>query len=79
MAADCVRAKNASQQLLEINRLKSEFIVNAGREIDVSFMAELDTKQGVAVSALLAHDDGVLVAPPGSGKTVMACAVIAER
>jgi superfamily II DNA or RNA helicase len=42
-------------------------------------MAELDTKQGVAVSMMLAHDDGVLVAPPGSGKTVMACAVIAER
>jgi superfamily II DNA or RNA helicase len=52
---------------------------NSGQEVAVSFRADLTTKQGVAVSALLAHDDGVLVAPPGSGKTVMACAVIAER
>jgi superfamily II DNA or RNA helicase len=52
---------------------------NPGDEIDVTFSAELTTRQGGAVSALLAHDDGVLVAPPGSGKTVMACAVVAER
>lgn len=61
------------------SRLAVTDVRNAGREIDVGFAAELDTKQGAAVSALLAHDDGVLVAPPGSGKTVMACAVIAER
>ncbi len=52
---------------------------NPGREIDVACTAQLDTRQSTAVNALLAHDDGVLVAPPGSGKTVMACAMIAER
>jgi superfamily II DNA or RNA helicase len=52
---------------------------NPGTEIDVAFTADLKPEQMVAVSAMLAHDDGVLVAPPGSGKTVMACAIIAER
>lgn len=52
---------------------------NPGQEIEVTFTGQLRDRQAVAVSALLAHDDGVLVAPPGSGKTVMACAVIAER
>lgn len=52
---------------------------NSGREIDVAFTATLTTRQSTAVGAVLAHDDGLLVAPPGSGKTVMACAVIAER
>ena len=61
------------------SRLAVEDVRNPGREIDVAFTAQLDTRQSAAVSALLAHDDGVLVAPPGSGKTVMACAVIAER
>jgi superfamily II DNA or RNA helicase len=61
------------------SRLAVTDVRNPGREIDVAFTADLDTVQGNAVSALLAHDDGVLVAPPGSGKTVMACAVIAER
>ena len=61
------------------SRLAVADVRNAGREIDIAFTAELDARQAVAVSGLLAHDDGVLVAPPGSGKTVMACAVIAER
>src|SRR5262249_21529522 len=52
---------------------------NPGREIDVAFTGELTAKQEAAVGALLAHDDGLLIAPPGSGKTVMGCAVIAER
>lgn len=52
---------------------------NPGVEINVAFDGALDDRQSAAVSAMLAHDDGVLVAPPGSGKTVMACAIIAER
>ncbi len=52
---------------------------NPGSEIDVVFTATLKPEQAVAVGVMLAHDDGVLVAPPGSGRTVMACAIIAER
>jgi hypothetical protein len=60
-------------------RLIMSDVRNPGREIDVTFNGELNTMQASAVSTMLAHDDGVLVAPPGAGKTVMACAVIAER
>jgi hypothetical protein len=52
---------------------------NPGTGIDGTFTAELTGMQANAVGALLAHDDGILVAPPGSGETVMTCAVIAER
>ena len=61
------------------SRLAITDVRNPGTEIDVSFVGDLRPEQSAAVSAMLTHDDGVLVAPPGSGKTVMACAVIAER
>ena len=41
--------------------------------------ADLTGLQREAVEAMLAHDHGVLVAPPGTGKTVMGCAILAAR
>ena len=47
--------------------------------LSLEFRGELTPLQTTAVLAMVAHTDGVLVAPPGTGKTVIACALIAER
>ncbi|GGU54977.1 hypothetical protein GCM10010211_19580 [Streptomyces albospinus] len=47
--------------------------------ITARFAGELTATQQTAVEAMTKNSTGTLVAPPGSGKTVMACALIARH
>jgi len=51
----------------------------SGRPLDIRFKGTLRPDQRAAACDLLAHDTGVLHAPPGFGKTVTAAWLIAER
>src|SRR5262249_57650095 len=50
-----------------------------GRPIEVRFQGKLTPVQRDAVGQLLAHDAGVFVAPPGTGKTVVGTYLTAVR
>ena len=50
-----------------------------GKNIDVSFRAELRAEQHEAVRQLLAYDEGILCAPTAFGKTVVGACLIARR
>ena len=50
-----------------------------GKKFRVKFKENLEKEQSVAVNNILSKDIGILVAPPGTGKTVMAINAIAKR
>lgn len=51
---------------------------DTGKRVPWKFQGELREGQEEAVRKILAEDQGVLCAPPGAGKTVMGCALIAR-
>lgn len=50
----------------------------AGARVKWKFEGELRQEQETAIREMLEEDTGVLCAPPGAGKTVMGCALIAR-
>ena len=50
-----------------------------GEQVSWKFIGELRPEQEAAVRVIEKHDYGVLCAPPGAGKTVMGCALIARH
>jgi superfamily II DNA or RNA helicase len=48
-------------------------------KLALKFLGSLLPPQMKAVEAILRYDMGVLIAPPGAGKTVMGCYVVAQR
>ena len=49
-----------------------------GQEIEVEFCKDLRPEQESALVSIMSEENGVFVAPPGFGKTVMAAALISE-
>lgn len=69
------------QGLLESAGIKPEVVDECfqGAAIDASFHGKLTSAQVAATSVLARHDNGVFVAPSGSGKTVVGIHMIANR
>jgi hypothetical protein len=61
------------------SQLELEDLRYVGEAIDAMFLGKLTEAQLQAVAATAKHDNGIVVAPPGFGKTVLGTYLIAER
>lgn len=61
------------------SRLEVDDVRREPAPLEVTFMGALRELQAEAVEELGRHELGVLEAPPGAGKTVMGCALIARH
>ncbi len=59
--------------------LELEDLRYVGEPIEAKFLGELTAAQHQAAQTIVAHDNGVVVAPPGFGKTVLGTYMIAAR
>jgi len=71
----------ALEELLSVHSVVLDVVDErvAGAPIQLQFQGKLTEVQESAAKALLAHDTGVFVAPPGVGKTVVGAYLVASR
>jgi superfamily II DNA or RNA helicase len=74
LLSPCTQIADVAGANIEFTDLRS-----VTKRIPIKFTGVLLPPQKAALRALLSQESGVLVAPPGSGKTVIACAVIGKR
>jgi hypothetical protein len=61
------------------SQLELEDLRNGGKPLSTKFHGQLTKTQQQAAKAAMKHDTGVIVAPPGFGKTVLGTYLIAKR
>jgi hypothetical protein len=61
------------------SHLELEDLRYAGEPIEATLLGELTDAQRQAASAMAEHNNGVVVAPPGFGKTVLGTYLISQR
>jgi superfamily II DNA or RNA helicase len=70
--------KNDVIAILEATQILWKDERNKGRSIDVEFNGVLRLDQGMALAELKSHENGILAATTGFGKTVVAISLIAQ-
>jgi superfamily II DNA or RNA helicase len=83
-ASEIILPRGLLDEVVKILTIAGAQVIIKDQRIDrkktaFQFSGVLESSQNDAVKSMLKSDAGILMASPGSGKTVMACALIAER
>jgi len=74
LLSQCIELSKSADARVIVSDCRPDY-----ERITLDFTGQLQPSQNDAVKTLMENENGVLVAPPGSGKTVIGCALICKR